>query len=182
MVEADQRSGWVWSIMGESQGVGESRARFARLGRGRAVFEGSPSRWNRGVRLILKGKAARPGRSVDRRFGRTSSSERTKSMPRSNLLPLVALWAAGVVGCAHCDICDDFPAPCNGPGCYTGGAAGAPMPVTNTAASMPGPVSSANSSGTAMPPPPVDLPPPAGVDAGAQPSPPPADAGVEAPK
>ncbi|GAC1341313.1 MAG: hypothetical protein NVSMB14_06600 [Isosphaeraceae bacterium] len=103
-------------------------------------------------------------------------------MPRSNLLPLVALLAAGVVGCAHCDICDDFPAPCTGPGCYTGGApgapmmvpAGAPVPVSNAAAGAPGPViSNRNSAGPAMPPPAVDVPPPA--NAATEPSPPPAD-------
>ena len=37
-------------------------------------------------------------------------------MLRINLLVAVAV-AAGVVGCAQCDTCDDFPAPCTGPNC-----------------------------------------------------------------
>ena len=37
-------------------------------------------------------------------------------MSRMNLLLAVAV-AAGVVGCAQCDTCDDFPVPCIGPNC-----------------------------------------------------------------
>jgi len=37
-------------------------------------------------------------------------------MLRINLLVAVAV-ATGVVGCAQCDTCDDFPAPCTGPNC-----------------------------------------------------------------
>jgi hypothetical protein len=37
-------------------------------------------------------------------------------MSRICLLMAVAV-AAGVVGCAQCDTCDDFPAPCVGPNC-----------------------------------------------------------------
>jgi hypothetical protein len=37
-------------------------------------------------------------------------------MTRLNLV-LAAAVAASVVGCAHCDTCDDFPAPCSGPDC-----------------------------------------------------------------
>lgn len=104
-------------------------------------------------------------------------------MSRSKLLPMVAVWAVGVVGCAHCDICDEFPAPCNGPGCYSSGPAagpvmvpaGAPVPVSNAVTNAPGPViSNRNESGTAMPPPAVDVPPPA--NPATEPSPPPADA------
>ncbi|WP_435020702.1 hypothetical protein TA3x_001973 [Tundrisphaera sp. TA3] len=32
-------------------------------------------------------------------------------------LVLAAAVASGVVGCAQCDTCDDFPAPCTGPNC-----------------------------------------------------------------
>jgi hypothetical protein len=38
-------------------------------------------------------------------------------MSRINLLMVAAAVAAGVVGCAQCDTCDDFPAPCTGPNC-----------------------------------------------------------------
>ncbi|RUL85917.1 hypothetical protein [Tautonia sociabilis] len=38
-------------------------------------------------------------------------------MSRPSLLVLVASVAAASVGCAHCDTCDDFPAPCTGPNC-----------------------------------------------------------------
>ena len=38
-------------------------------------------------------------------------------MSRPSLLVLAASAAALAVGCAHCDTCDDFPAPCTGPYC-----------------------------------------------------------------
>jgi hypothetical protein len=38
-------------------------------------------------------------------------------MSRISLLLVAASVAAGVVGCAQCDTCDDFPAPCTGPNC-----------------------------------------------------------------
>jgi hypothetical protein len=38
-------------------------------------------------------------------------------MSRISLLLVAAVVAAGVVGCAQCDTCDDFPAPCTGPNC-----------------------------------------------------------------
>ena len=38
-------------------------------------------------------------------------------MSRISLLLVAAAVAAGVVGCAQCDTCDDFPAPCTGPNC-----------------------------------------------------------------
>ena len=38
-------------------------------------------------------------------------------MTRPSLLFLSASAAAFAVGCAHCDTCDDFPAPCTGPNC-----------------------------------------------------------------
>ena len=41
-------------------------------------------------------------------------------------LVLAAVVASGVVGCAQCDTCDDFPAPCTGPNC---GHNHAPMPL-----------------------------------------------------
>ena len=40
--------------------------------------------------------------------------------PRLKSLGLVVGLAMGAVGCAQCDTCDDFPAPCQGPNC--GGA------------------------------------------------------------
>lgn len=38
-------------------------------------------------------------------------------MSRISLLLVAGAVAAGVVGCAQCDTCDDFPAPCTGPNC-----------------------------------------------------------------
>ena len=38
-------------------------------------------------------------------------------MSRISLLLVAAAVAGGVVGCAQCDTCDDFPAPCTGPNC-----------------------------------------------------------------
>lgn len=42
-------------------------------------------------------------------------------MSRSSLLLVAAALAAGGFGCAHCDTCDDFPAPCAGPNCGSQG-------------------------------------------------------------
>jgi hypothetical protein len=57
-------------------------------------------------------------------------------MPRSSLLLVAAALAAGTIGCAHCDTCDDFPTPCTGPNCgYAGLLPGAPEVMA------PGPVS-----------------------------------------
>lgn len=53
-------------------------------------------------------------------------------MARFRLAAIVGLLAAAVVGCAHCDTCDDFPAPCLGGNCFgaAGGAEYGPaMPV-----------------------------------------------------
>jgi hypothetical protein len=44
-------------------------------------------------------------------------------MTRLNAVLVAAGLAVGAVGCAHCDTCDDFPAPCVGPNC--GGQYGA---------------------------------------------------------
>jgi len=41
-------------------------------------------------------------------------------MTRLNAVLVAAGLAVGAVGCAHCDTCDDFPAPCVGPNCATG--------------------------------------------------------------
>ena len=41
-------------------------------------------------------------------------------MTRFALL-LLGLAIAGATGCAQCDTCDDFPAPCTGPNCGQGG-------------------------------------------------------------
>ena len=38
-------------------------------------------------------------------------------MSRISLMMVAVAVAAGVVGCAQCDTCDDFPAPCTGPNC-----------------------------------------------------------------
>ena len=38
-------------------------------------------------------------------------------MSRISLLVVAVAVAAGVVGCAQCDTCDDFPTPCIGPNC-----------------------------------------------------------------
>jgi hypothetical protein len=38
-------------------------------------------------------------------------------MSRLSLLVASAALGLAAVGCAHCDTCDDFPAPCNGPNC-----------------------------------------------------------------
>ncbi len=38
-------------------------------------------------------------------------------MSRLYLLLLAATVGVGYVGCAQCDTCDDFPAPCTGPNC-----------------------------------------------------------------
>ena len=41
-------------------------------------------------------------------------------MSRISLLLVAVAVAGGVVGCAQCDTCDDFPAPCTGPNCSQG--------------------------------------------------------------
>ena len=38
-------------------------------------------------------------------------------MSRISLMTVAAAVAACLVGCAQCDTCDDFPAPCTGPNC-----------------------------------------------------------------
>jgi hypothetical protein len=42
-------------------------------------------------------------------------------MSRISLMLVAAAVAAGSVGCAQCDTCDDFPAPCTGPNCGQNG-------------------------------------------------------------
>jgi len=64
-------------------------------------------------------------------------------MSRISLLMAVAV-AAGVVGCAQCDTCDDFPAPCVGPNCG------------QNSYTPPGYVAPTMSQGPAMTPPPAD--------------------------
>ena len=55
-------------------------------------------------------------------------------MSRISLLLVAAAVAAGVVGCAQCDTCDDFPTPCNGPNCVGGyGMPSQTDPVTYSA-------------------------------------------------
>ena len=51
-------------------------------------------------------------------------------MTRYALL-VVGLALAGATGCAQCDTCDDFPAPCTGPNCGQNGyATGGFIPPT----------------------------------------------------
>ncbi len=46
-------------------------------------------------------------------------------MSRTSLLLAAFMLAAGMTGCTHCDTCDDFPTPCNGPNCgFRGGPVG----------------------------------------------------------
>lgn len=45
-------------------------------------------------------------------------------------LMLAGLVASGIVGCAQCDTCDDFPVPCTGPNCgHTHGPEAMPAPA-----------------------------------------------------
>ncbi len=53
-------------------------------------------------------------------------------MSRFSALLVAAGLAAGTVGCAQCDTCDDFPAPCIGPNCGVGGAYGGSAPANAT--------------------------------------------------
>jgi hypothetical protein len=49
-------------------------------------------------------------------------------MNRKSFQPsLGALLLIGVIGCAHCDTCDDFPRPCVGQGCGHGMMVAPPM-------------------------------------------------------
>ncbi len=56
-------------------------------------------------------------------------------MPRTRLLAIAVVAVAGAIGCAHCDTCDDFPAPCVGGNC-NGAATGYAM-ATPTMATAP---------------------------------------------
>ena len=63
-------------------------------------------------------------------------------MSRTSLLLAAFTLAAGMTGCTHCDTCDDFPAPCNGPNCgFRGGPVGGTIvhtgPSTVVGPSMP---------------------------------------------
>ncbi len=89
---------------------------------------------------------------------------------------LVALAATtGAVGCTHCDTCDDFPSPCNGPNCgyqafpttneipvgpiYTSPAPISDPPVLNSQmASPPGPSTSGSPFADEPTSPPNELP------------------------
>lgn len=48
-------------------------------------------------------------------------------MPQFRITSLVALVAAGMVGCSHCDTCDDFPMPLGSYGGANGAAPYAPL-------------------------------------------------------
>ena len=76
-------------------------------------------------------------------------------------LGMVVLAATNLVGCAVCDTCDDFPAPCLGPNCgggsgalpnYLGGGQGYAVMGTNTPVYSAGAADDAAPSGPTMPP------------------------------
>ena len=89
-------------------------------------------------------------------------------MSRLSSLLVAAGLAAGTVGCAQCDTCDDFPAPCIGPNCGVAGAYGGSG--SSRSSSSPGPAQmtpaarseSGDNADSATPPP----PPPAGNPSG----------------
>ncbi len=86
-------------------------------------------------------------------------------MSRISLLMVAAVVAAGVVGCAQCDTCDDFPAPCTGPNCgqnqggvldYMPPGPGQPAGMGAAAPLAPPANDAAGPAPTAPPTPPVD--------------------------
>ncbi len=88
-------------------------------------------------------------------------------MTRLSLLLGSAALAIGTIGCAQCDTCDDFPAPCTGPNCGAGGLYGGAAGPVMYPASASAPVSSspglAPTPGAAgAPTPPPEMPPAAG--------------------
>ncbi len=91
-------------------------------------------------------------------------------MTRISLMVAVAM-AAGVVGCAHCDTCDDFPAPCAGPNCGPSSGATGLEPAMVQGAPMRGPMafeSAGPAPGTPPATPSVSVPP---ADAASSPTP-----------
>ncbi len=94
-------------------------------------------------------------------------------MSRINLLVAVAV-ASAAVGCAQCDTCDDFPAPCIGPNCgqnsYTppgyvaptmgGGGAPTAGPVQDAAPADPAGPAAPDAPPADAPAPPADAPAP----------------------
>ena len=61
---------------------------------------------------------------------------------------MVGLALVGVSGCAQCDTCDDFPAPCTGPNCGQNGyATGGFIPPTQAGLPQEAALTSAPSSG-----------------------------------
>lgn len=63
--------------------------------------------------------------------------ERICEMSRSKYWMLASVVAGGLAGCAHCDTCDDFPVPCNGPGCSTAMSVMGPGPMMSGPAMAP---------------------------------------------
>lgn len=84
-------------------------------------------------------------------------------MSRLRLLVVAAAMSGGVVGCAHCDTCDDFPAPCTGPGCGVAAAYAGPGVGMEGVVEMP--------AGQVAPTPMPSPLPPAAPEAGSQPGP-----------
>jgi hypothetical protein len=80
-------------------------------------------------------------------------------MSRPTSLLIAAAVATAVVGCAHCDTCDDFPAPCVDCGYSTPGPVGATMyaegmpagPMMGPGGPMMGPAGSMMGPGGPMP-------------------------------
>ena len=80
---------------------------------------------------------------------------------------VAALMAVGVVGCAQCDTCDDFPAPCTGPNCgqgpggapYSGGLGYLDQGPGTMLSAAPGESAPANPEMAAAPMPPADAAP-----------------------
>ena len=98
-------------------------------------------------------------------------------MSRISLLVAVAV-AAGVVGCAQCDTCDDFPVPCTGPNCGQLMPGGVPgyfgdnMPSQgDTVMGASAPTTYSTASDSAGPAPPTPTPTPTPVDPTSPPPP-----------
>src|SRR4051794_10141734 len=103
----------------------------------------------------------------------TSRYRKDKGMSRTSLLLAAFTLAAGMTGCTHCDTCDDFPAPCNGPNCgFRGGPVGGtivhtgpptvagPSAPVGTAPGAPSSTPETSAPSSALPEPPSTTPPP----------------------
>jgi hypothetical protein len=72
-------------------------------------------------------------------------------MLRLSALLVAAGLSIVAVGCAQCDTCDDFPAPCNGPNCP--GAYGMGMPSQTGAVTYSSPTGAPGDATEVLPPP-----------------------------